>query len=83
MEAALASRHRRDTASLQSVVDDLTTNQGGVNGGRAVVLKLEEQTRLGGSRRGHRFGGCQGIEDKGSVRKFGGQRGRGKGQERG
>lgn len=42
MEAALASRDGRDAASLQSVVDDFTTDQGRVDRGRAIVLKLEE-----------------------------------------
>lgn len=74
VETTLSSGDRRDTASFQAVVYDLSTDQGGIDRGRTVVLKFEEKTGLGCCRGGDGFGCGQGVEDKGGIGEFRGER---------
>jgi hypothetical protein len=74
VETTLSGGDRRDAASFQAVVDDLSTDQGGIDRGRAIVLKFEEKTGLGCCRGGDGFGCGQGVEDKGGIGEFRGER---------
>lgn len=75
VEVALAGRDSGDTAPLEAVGQELTTEQGGVGGDGGVVLQLVEETSLGRGRGGGRLGGGEGVEDVGSVGQLGGQGG--------
>ena len=46
VEVSLSCRDIGDTAALQTMVKELTTNQDGVGSRRSVILQLVEQTRL-------------------------------------
>jgi len=46
VEVSLSCRDIGNTAALQTMVKELTTNQDGVGGRRSVILQLVEQTRL-------------------------------------
>lgn len=74
MEVALAGGNVCDAASLESVVEQLTTDEDGVGGGGGVVLELVEETRLGGGRCGGRLCSCEGVKDVGGQGKLVGER---------
>lgn len=65
MEVALAGGDIRNATPLESVVQELTTEQDGVGGGGGIILEFVKQARPGGSRRGSGLGGGQGIKDVG------------------
>lgn len=71
METPLAGRNGGKAAPLQPIIDDLSADQGGVDGGRSIILQFQEETCLGGCRGGERFGGRQGIEKKSGVGELG------------
>lgn len=62
MERTFSRRDRCNTASLESMVEDFSTNEGRVDGGRSIVLQFEVKTGLGGSRSGDGLGSSEGVK---------------------
>lgn len=70
VKVAFTSGNICDSASFQSVVEELTANEDGVGCGGRVVLQLVKETRLGSSWGGGGLCRREGIEDVGRERKF-------------
>lgn len=62
MEISLPSWHSSNAGSFQAVVQKFSPNQGLRD---IIVLELKEESGLGGSGRGERFGCCERIKKEG------------------
>ena len=74
VETPFTSWYLSNAAALEPMVNDLSPYQSGVQSGGCIVLQLTKQAGFRGGRSGQGFGGCQCVEDKGSVREFGRER---------
>ena len=61
VEVPLSGRHTGDTGTLQTVIQEFSTNK---CLGDVIILKLQEQAGLGCGGGGEGFGRCKGVEEK-------------------
>jgi hypothetical protein len=70
VEVPLAGWDAGYPGPFQPVIEYLSSNQGGIDSGRRVILEFIKQSGLGGRRGRGSLGRSQGIEDVGSEREF-------------
>ena len=73
VEIALARGDGGDSAALETMVEQLSTNEGRVKTGGCVVLEFEKETGFGSGGSGDGLCGGQSVENKGGVGQLVGQ----------